>query len=798
MIFFADEPKPTGHRTPSPALPDSPAPPSAPIAEAPSPGAAPLPAAVGASPTFADTPAETPVAVHAEAPEVSWGDAPAEPAPGLFTGESAVPAPMPSAPVAVAPVPPTARPAPPPAQPVVPQAQPVVPEAQPVGPQAQPVSAERPAPPATPVRPAAPVAPAMPVTAAAPTPVAAEAPFAAAVPVAVEAPAAVEVPAATAPVVATAPAAPAAPAASAPIPTGVPTRAEEPAATRPVASSPIDPVPAATVPAAPAPAAPPTPAVPETRSAPAAVEPVTDTRPPEAAPAEPPRPVEEPPAAPALAPNGAGAVIKVIGVGGGGGNAVNRMIEAGVRGVEFIAANTDLQVLERSLAPVKVPLGVDRTGGLGCGGDPEIGRAAARDDMDRLIAALGGADMIFLTVGEGGGTGTGAAPVVACVAQEIRALCVAVVTRPLGVEGRRRRETADDGIRELREYVDTLISVPNDRVVEVFGNLPMRAAFREADDVVRQAVQGISDLIQTPGEINLDFADVRAAMRARGDAVMGIGLASGENRVEEATRAAISSPLLEDTSIRGASSIILNVSGGEDLTLNEISRAAEVVREAVLPEGPALRSGAAEPGDYILLGTALDPSLAAAEGGPAIRVTVVATGFPERSRAGATPQDFFAYTRRTAPAAGEPSPGGERRSGWTGPDRAPSRGTAAVEPPTPVPFPAGAGTEEFVQVPAAPAPLGAAEARMSAAEAPGDAPTGGNPPPGDPSAAEPSDGPIPDAPPAFDPAAAGDDRWGDLDTPAWSRGGNDAVSSELAGRRPTAHASGWSPNRHDR
>ena len=335
------------------------------------------------------------------------------------------------------------------------------------------------------------------------------------------------------------------------------------------------------------------------------------------------------------------AVIKVIGVGGGGGNAVNRMIEAGVTGVEFIAANTDAQVLELSKAPVKIQLGIERTGGLGCGGDPEVGRLAARDDMDRLIDVLAGADMIFITVGEGGGTGTGAAPVIACVAQEIKALCIAVATKPMSVEGKRRRTTANDGIREL---VDTLICVPNDRVVEVYGNLKIRDAFRSADDVVRQAVQGISDLIQVPGEINLDFADVRSAMRLRGDAVMGIGQSSGEDRVEEATEAAISSPLLEDTSIQGAASIIVNVTGGESLTLNEVQRAVQVVRDAVAPEGTGIYGSAdPEPGDNILIGTALDPRMD--ETGE-IKVTVVATGFPDRSRANATPNDFANYTTR--------------------------------------------------------------------------------------------------------------------------------------------------------
>ena len=367
------------------------------------------------------------------------------------------------------------------------------------------------------------------------------------------------------------------------------------------------------------------------------------------------------------------AVIKVIGVGGGGGNAVNRMIEAGVTGVDFIAANTDAQVLELSNAPVKIQLGTERTGGLGCGGDPEVGRLAARDDMDRLIDVLGGADMVFITVGEGGGTGTGSAPVIACVAQEIKALCIAVATKPMTVEGKRRMTTANDGIRELREFVDTLILVPNDRVVAVYGNLKIRDAFRSADDVVRQAVQGISDLIQVPGEINLDFADVRSAMRLRGDAVMGIGQASGEHRVEEATEAAISSPLLEDTSIQGATSIIVNVTGGESLTLNEVQRAVEVVRDAVAPEGTGIYGSAEpEPGDNILIGTALDPSMD--ETGQ-IKVTVVATGFPDRNRANATPNDFANYTTRATgtfgPRSGAPAPA---RPGPAGPaDRAGGR-----------------------------------------------------------------------------------------------------------------------------
>ena len=406
--------------------------------------------------------------------------------------------------------------------------------------------------------------------------------------------------------------------------------------------------PAATVEASPATDEAPAAAVEE--SAAAAAEPTASVEEPSAeekeaaAPGAAPVATEETPSAPFDEVMEKRAVIKVIGVGGGGGNAVNRMIEAGVTGVEFIAANTDAQVLELSKAPVKIQLGGERTGGLGCGGDPEVGRLAARDDMDGLIDVLTGADMVFITVGEGGGTGTGAAPVIACVAQEIKALCVAVATKPMTVEGKRRSSTANDGIRELREFVDTLICVPNDRVVEVYGNLKIRDAFRSADDVVRQAVQGISDLIQVPGEINLDFADVRSAMRLRGDAVMGIGQASGDDRVEQATEAAISSPLLEDTSIQGATSIIVNVTGGESLTLNEVQRAVEVVRDAVAPEGGGVFGSAdPEPGDNILIGTALDPGM---DETGAIKVTVVATGFPDRNRANATPNDFASYTTR--------------------------------------------------------------------------------------------------------------------------------------------------------
>ena len=441
------------------------------------------------------------------------------------------------------------------------------------------------------------------------------------------------------------------------------------------------------------------------------------------------------------------AVIKVIGVGGGGGNAVNRMIEAGVTGVEFIAANTDAQVLELSKAPVKIQLGSERTGGLGCGGDPEVGRSAARDDINRLVDVLAGADMVFITVGEGGGTGTGAAPVVACVVQEIKALCVAVATKPMTVEGKRRRTTANDGIRELREFVDTLICVPNDRVVEVYGNLKIRDAFRCADDVVRQAVQGISDLIQVPGEINLDFADVRSAMRRRGDAVMGIGRASGDNRVEEATEAAISSPLLEDTSIQGAASIIVNVTGGESLTLNEVQRAVEVVRDAVAPEGTGIYGSAdAEPGDNILIGTALDPAM---DKTGEIKVTVVATGFPDRSRAGATPHDFARFTNRATGTFG--ARGVTPAHGRSGPlAQADAASTVRVGRTIPklgtLPTVADSGTD---RVEAVGADIGAGQ-ESAGASAPGAR----------------SSRLVIDEPMSL-PEDGGDDRWGDLETPAY-------------------------------
>ncbi|MEE8133887.1 MAG: cell division protein FtsZ, partial [Gemmatimonadales bacterium] len=260
-----------------------------------------------------------------------------------------------------------------------------------------------------------------------------------------------------------------------------------------------------------------------------------------------------------------GAKIKVIGVGGGGGNAVNRMIASRIGGIEFLSANTDAQALRTNHATTKIQLGEKLTKGLGCGAQPELGRQAALEDTEKILEILEGSDMVFITAGLGGGTGTGGAPIVASLASELGALTVAVVTKPFTFEGKRRMAQADQGIRELRDCVDTLICIPNDRLLAtVERDTPLPEAFSVADDVLRQAVQGISDLITVPGLINLDFADVKTIMRGMGDAVMGTGIASGENRAVEAAQKAISSPLLEDTSIQGAKGVIINITGGDD------------------------------------------------------------------------------------------------------------------------------------------------------------------------------------------------------------------------------------------
>ncbi|HXU44206.1 MAG TPA: cell division protein FtsZ, partial [Thermoanaerobaculia bacterium] len=326
--------------------------------------------------------------------------------------------------------------------------------------------------------------------------------------------------------------------------------------------------------------------------------------------------------------------IKVIGVGGGGGNAVNRMIDANLRGIEFIAANTDLQALAKCRAPVKIQLGSLLTKGLGAGADPEMGKKAALEDTERILEVLDGADMIFLTAGLGGGTGTGAAPIIASLAAEIGALTVAVVTKPFGFEGRRRLQIGERGVEDLRGSVDTLITIPNERLLNfVERGTPLTEAFRIADDVLRQAVQGISDLITVPGEVNVDFADVRTIMTGMGMALMGTGVARGESRALEAAQRAVSSPLLEETSIQGAKGVLINISGGHDLTLHEIAEACRIIQEAVDPDA------------NIISGMVIDPSLE-----DAMKVTVIATGFDrvEGLRPRATSSPSFSIHRPAA------------------------------------------------------------------------------------------------------------------------------------------------------
>jgi cell division protein FtsZ len=326
-----------------------------------------------------------------------------------------------------------------------------------------------------------------------------------------------------------------------------------------------------------------------------------------------------------------GARIKVIGVGGGGCNAVNRMIASRIAGVEFLAANTDLQSLKSSLAPEKITLGSKLTKGLGCGADPEIGRQAALEDTERILEAIEGADMVFITAGLGGGTGTGGAPIVASLASELGALTVAVVTKPFTFEGRRRQVQAQEGARELRDQVDTLISIPNDRLLQtVERTTALSDAFSTADDVLRQAVQGISDLITVPGLINLDFADVRTIMRGMGDAVMGTGIAEGDNRAADAAKMAISSPLLEDASVDGAKGVIINITGGEDMGLLEVNDASSIIHDS------------ADPDANIIFGAVIDPRMTGK-----VKVTVIATGFNRAESPGRrqtiTPVDISNY-----------------------------------------------------------------------------------------------------------------------------------------------------------
>ncbi len=306
------------------------------------------------------------------------------------------------------------------------------------------------------------------------------------------------------------------------------------------------------------------------------------------------------------------AQIKVIGVGGGGSNAVNRMIEAGIQGVEFLAVNTDAQALQSSLATNKMQIGEKLTRGLGAGANPEVGKKAAEESKEDIMNLLKGADMVFVTAGMGGGTGTGAAPVIAEIAKEIGALTVGVVTKPFSFEGKRRSTHAVMGIANLKEKVDTLIVIPNDRLLEIVDkNTPMVEAFREADNVLRQGVQGISDLIAIPGLINLDFADVKTIMAERGSALMGVGVATGENRAADAAKKAICSPLLE-TSIQGAKGVLLNITGGTNLSLFEVNEAADIVQSASDPEV------------NLIFGAVINENLK-----DEIIVTAIATGFEQ-------------------------------------------------------------------------------------------------------------------------------------------------------------------------
>ena len=326
------------------------------------------------------------------------------------------------------------------------------------------------------------------------------------------------------------------------------------------------------------------------------------------------------------------AKIKVIGVGGAGNNAVNRMIDSGVKNVDFIVANTDLQVLNNSKAPVKIQIGVELTNGLGAGANPEVGKEAALESKEEIEAALEGADMVFVTCGMGGGTGTGAAPVVASIAQELGALTVGIVTKPFSFEGKKRTVQALAGLEELKQHVDTLIVIPNDRLREIIDkSTPLLESFKEVDNVLRRGVQSISDLIAVAGLINLDFADVKAVMENRGNALIGIGMGIGENRASEAARQAVTSPLLE-ASIDGATDAIINVTGGENLTLFEVEEAAEVIRSS------------ANTDINTIFGAVINESL-----DDEIIVTVIATGFDEKKEKAQTVTNE-SYTSRVAQA----------------------------------------------------------------------------------------------------------------------------------------------------
>ena len=383
-----------------------------------------------------------------------------------------------------------------------------------------------------------------------------------------------------------------------------------------------------------------------------------------------------------------GARIKVVGVGGGGSNAVNRMVQAGLEGVEFIVTNTDLQALKLNAAPNKIQIGGKLTKGLGAGADPNVGRQAALEDTDKLIEALDGADMVFVTTGLGGGTGTGAAPVIASLASELGALTIAVVTKPFRFEGKKRQMQAERGLEELRDCVDTVITIPNERLLATIARTTsLTAAFTSADDVLRQAIQGISDLILVPGLINLDFADVKTIMSGMGMAIMGTGIGEGDTRAMDAANAAISSPLLEDASVKGARGVIINVTGGSDLSLIEVSEASAIIQEAAHEDA------------NIIFGAVVDPKMKGR-----VKITVIATGFDRvaaarqvTASAAMTPVDLHSYTAAfqatTAFAAAEKV----AASGGGGSRLTVSR-RPVLEMPAPAPVPALAadpGMETF-------------------------------------------------------------------------------------------------------
>jgi len=353
------------------------------------------------------------------------------------------------------------------------------------------------------------------------------------------------------------------------------------------------------------------------------------------------------------------AVIKVVGIGGGGVNAVNRMIESGLKGVEFIAVNTDAQALLMSDADVKLDVGRDLTRGLGAGSNPDIGRKAAEEHRDDLEEVLKGADMVFVTAGEGGGTGTGGAPIVAEVAKGVGALTIGVVTRPFAFEGRRRSLQAEKGIENLREAVDTLIVIPNDRLLEISdAQTTMLQAFRLADDVLLQGVSGITDLITTPGLINTDFADVKAVMQEAGSALMGIGQARGDHRAAEAARMAVSSPLLE-ASIEGAQGVLLTIAGSSDLGLHEVNEAAEIIADA------------ADDDANIIFGTVIDDAL-----GDEVKVTVIAAGFEGEHRS----RDLLRPVKAPAPEPAPPPSAAPAPAPVSAPAPAPRQPTIAETP----------------------------------------------------------------------------------------------------------------------